>query len=433
MKCIEIAHDHELNVLVDMLKQVSSVRDPVELLGEFGRHFWQIRPVDLMLSLSTRSLQPGQYKITRCLRPREMHENYTPANPWRDWNSLPVHSGGFLGELISHPVPQLLHDLRITDDPVLGDTIADMGSCMASPIFDHGSAPNWNIYFHKEPDRYAPHQLADHFLTVNMVGTATRNLLAINRVEELNTQLTAQLEAVARVQQSLLPRKIPDIPGVTIATSYLTSNESGGDYYDFFALPDGRWGLVIADVSGHGAAAATVMAMLHAILHAYEEDPFTPDAVMNYANARLSASRIESIFVTAFFAVYCPRTGRFCYTRAGHNPPRLKHGNTGRVDPIDAAAGLPLGIDPDYTYTASCFTMEPGDTLVLYTDGIVEAFNEQREMFGLQRLDQALVGCSGNPDCAVDSLYRKLFEHTHSLDRDDDQTIVAMQRQCQER
>ena len=428
MKCIEIAHDHDLNVLVEMLCEVSSVRDPVSLLGQFGKHFWQIRPVDIMVSISTRNLEPGQYKITRMIYPSRVDASFEPANPWRNWEHIPVRTGGFLGELISHAVPQLLHDLEIDNDPVLGDKLADMGSCIASPIFDHGKTPNWNIYFHHEPDLYTIGQLADHFLTANLVGTATRNLLAINREEELNAKLTAQLEAVARVQQALLPRKIPHIEGLTIATSYLTSDEAGGDYYDFFELPDGRWGIVIADVSGHGAAAATVMAMLHAILHAYEVDPFTPDAVLGYANARLASSRIESFFVTAFFGVYDPATGELVYTRAGHNPPRLKRGDTGRVLAIANAPGLPLGIDPSYVYQTDTITLAHHDTLVLYTDGITEAFNNQREQFGLSRLDGALVGCSGMPDCVVDSIHTKLFEHTRSLDRADDQTIVALQR-----
>jgi sigma-B regulation protein RsbU (phosphoserine phosphatase) len=325
-------------------------------------------------------------------------------------------------------MPQLLHRLGVRDDPVLGNGIAEMGSCMASPLFDNGRDLNWNLYFHAEPEFYTPDHLADHFLTTNLVGTATRNLLAVNRADELNRRLTAQLEAVARVQQALLPTKVPSIPGVKIATSYLTSDEAGGDYYDFFALPGGRWGILIADVSGHGAAAATVMAMLHAILHGYQGPDFAPDAILRYANARLAASRIDGTFVTAFFGVYAPLTGRFVYARAGHNPPRLKRGESGEVLAVDDAPGLPLGITDDYDVQTSQVELRRLDTLVLYTDGITEAFNPQREQFGIAGLDEALHGCSGDPDCVVDSVHKALYRHTGSLSRDDDQTIVALRR-----
>lgn len=428
MPRVEIGANHDLRVLTEMLREVSLVRDPVSLLSRFGRHFWKVRPLDLMISCSRRGLAEGQYKITREIRPGATNNSEAPANPWRDWARMPAHTGGFLGEVLATPEPQLWHGLRIAADPVLGDRIADMGSCLASPIFDDGRPLNWNLYFHRDPDFYAPAHLADHFLTTNLVGTATRNLLAVNRADELNRKLTAQLEAVARVQQALLPTSIPTIPGLTVATSYLTSDEAGGDYYDFFPIPGGRWGILIADVSGHGAAAATVMAMLHAILHGYEGPEFTPDAVMRYANRRLAASRIESTFVTAFFGIYDPAAATLHYARAGHNPPRLKKGHTGEVLAIDGAPGLPLGIVDDYDGQTGCIVLRALDTLVLYTDGITEAFSPQRVQFGVHGLDEALLGCSGDPECVVDSVHKALYKHTGALGRDDDQTIVAIRR-----
>lgn len=427
MRRVEIPDTHELTVLAEMLRDVSQVRDPVSLLNRFGRHFWKVRAVDLMVTLSRRGLPDGHYKITRSVRPAQLTGEPT-HNPWRDWPSLPAHRGGFLGEVIANPVPQLIHDLDVRDDPVLGSALAEMGSCMASPLFDEGQAMNWNLYFHREPRFYTPDYLADHFLTTNLVGTATRNLLAVNRADELNRRLTAQLEAVARVQQALLPTRLPSIPGLKIATSYLTSDEAGGDYYDFFALPGGRWGVLIADVSGHGAAAATVMAMLHAILHGYQGPDYAPDAVMAYANRRLASSRIDGTFVTAFFGVYDPETGRVTYARAGHNPPRLKRGDTGEVVAVDDAPGLPLGITDDYSVHTSEVVLRHLDTLVLYTDGVTEAFNAAREQFGIAGLDESLHGCSGDPDCVVDSVHKALYKHTGSLSRDDDQTIVALRR-----
>lgn len=426
MRRLDTADHTELGVLAEMLREVSSVEEPVSMLRRFGRHFWQVRPIHLMISVSRRGLPEGSYKLTRVVRP-DSFDGEAP-NPWRDWEKLPLHRGGFLGETIAQPRPQVFNHLHVPEDPALGDMLAEFGSCMASPIFDRGEALNWNFNFHRDPELYTPDMLADHFLTANLVGTATRNLLAVNRAEELNRQLTAQVEAVARVQQALLPTTTPEIPGVRIATSYLTSQEAGGDYYDFFPLPDGKWGILIADVAGHGAAAATVMAMLHAILHGYVGPEFGPDAVMRYANARLSNQRIDATFVTAFFAVYDPAEHTLVYARAGHNPPRLKLGDTGEVVGLDDASGLPLGITEDYEIQTGQVRLGLRDTLVLYTDGITEAFSPQREQFGIERLDKALVGCSGEPECVVDSVHKALYAHTRSLSRDDDQTIVALRR-----
>ena len=230
------------------------------------------------------------------------------------------------------------------------------------------------------------------------------------------------------MQQALLPIEIPEIPDLSIATSYLTSQEAGGDYYDFFPLPGGRWGVLIADVAGHGAAAATVMAMLHAILHGYEGPEYDPAAVMRYANRRLGMHRIDATFVTAFFAVYDPADHRLTYARAGHNPPRLKRGDTGEVCVLDDAPGLPLGITDEYDIQTGQLELDLHDTLVLYTDGITEAFSADREQFGTRRLDEALIVCSGEPECVVDSVHKALYQHTRSLSRDDDQTIVALRR-----
>ncbi len=173
-------------------------------------------------------------------------------------------------------------------------------------------------------------------------------------------------------------------PGSEIApSSYLTSNESGGDYYDFFRLPGERWLILIADVSGHGAAAATVMAMLHAILHCYSPlngiDRFDPAQIMEFANDRLLNARLEGNFVTAFLAVFDPATGRFDYANAGHNPPRLKDGLSGKITPIDGAGTLPLGILEDLNATTETIHLKPNDTIVLYTDGITEAFSPPRK------------------------------------------------------
>ena len=429
MHRVDLSASADLPILLEMLRDASTRRRPEEMLRAFGQHLWRVRPVDRVVTVSVRALNPGEYKVTRVIdRGAHAVDPDNPPNPWRDWDRLETHTGGFIGSIIARPEPQLLHDLRVADDPALGDAVADMRCCMASPLFDDGRVLNWNLYLCADPRGYTPRDLADHLVTTNLVGTATRNLVAVNRAEELNRALQRQLEAVARVQQALLPAQIPRIPFTRIATSYLTSDEAGGDYYDFLGLPGGGWGILIADVAGHGAAAATVMAMLHAILHGYEGPDFSPASVIRYANRRLATSLIENSFVTAFFGVYDPSTGSLAFARAGHNPPRLKRGGTGEIIALDGGAALPLGITLDHPVEQDRVVLEPHDTLVLYTDGITEAFGPGREMFGVDRLDRTLEACSGEPDCVVESVHAALYEHTRARTRDDDQTIVALRR-----
>jgi sigma-B regulation protein RsbU (phosphoserine phosphatase) len=269
-------------------------------------------------------------------------------------------------------------------------------------------------------------------LLSNLIGAMTRNLVAIKEVERLNGELNAQFEEVARVQQSLLPEKIPVIPGLAVATSYLTSDRAGGDYYDFLPMPGGRVGILVADVSGHGAGAATIMAMLRAILHCYSGGDGGAASILRFANHRLVASRLEGNFVTAFFGVFDPATARLNYASAGHNPPRFISGATGEIRGIEDGASLPLGITQDLDFLSEDLQLRPGDAMVLYTDGITEAFGSAHadrgiDMFGVERLDRAILASDLRPDSIIENIHKALFEHTGARTRADDQTLVAFQ------
>ena len=418
---------------VEMLQQMSKQTVPEKLLYTFGKHTYTMRRNDYLISLSRRGLRSGEYKITRSFVPRDVFEPDEPPvdmNPWRDWKTMPAHVGGFLGEAIADDEPKLYHGLSVRNDPVLGDSIGEFGSMMAVPAYDHGEALNWNFQFRREPGGHTLEELEQAVMTTNMLGTATRNLVAYTQAEELRSQLEGQFQQIASIQRSLLPRRLPTIPGLKIAASYLTSDQAGGDYYDFFEYPDGAWGVLIADVSGHGAAAATIMAILHTILHGYEGEKTDPAVILDYANRRLLRAGIEGSFVTAFFAIYKPATGEFHYARCGHNPPRLvRSGPPAKIVGVDKAGALPLGITDDIPFESARFSIDPGDALVLYTDGITEAFDSQREQFGTHRLDDAVLEGSGNPDLVVDAVFSGLYRHVGAMTRDDDQTLVVLQRE----
>jgi phosphoserine phosphatase RsbU/P len=412
-----------------MLSDVSRATRPIEVLRAFGRRYWTLKPIDYFLSVSVRGLDMGMYKITRRIDAAAVLAGQTElpeSDPWGKWDTIPLQRGGLVAELVATPRPKLVRNLSLTDDPALGEAIAGLGSCIALPLYDRGEVLNWAIQFRRSPDGFTVEDLEEALVVANMVGSTNRMLLLYDEVQRLHHALAVQFEEVARVQRSLLPRQIPDIPGLEIATSYLTSDQAGGDYYDFFPFDDGTWGLLIADVSGHGAGAATVMAMLHGLLHAYSTRGGSPEAVLRHANRQLVDAGLEGNFVTAFFAVYNPANGVLTYSRSGHNPPRLKDGTSGKTRGLDGAGGLPLGVFEPYEISTEEVQLTPMDTIVLYTDGITEAFNGQREMFGVKRLDEALDHCTGMPDCVVDSVHSALYKHTAARTRADDQTLVAL-------
>lgn len=433
---VDTSNSDTIALLMEMLAEVSKAKTPNDAVAAFASRFWKFRRIDLLLAASIRNLPEGQYKITRrsrvVLGPNGYEQKLDKGNPWRDWDSIPAHTGGFIGEVIAGGRPRLFHHLDLTDDPVIGEEIRRgpiMRCCMVSPTYDQGRALNWTFQFKPEPDSLSPDDLEMALLIGNLFGSMTRGLVALEENRRLTTRLNKQFEEVARVQQALLPKQLPDVPGVTFATSYLTSEQAGGDYYDFFELRNGKLGIVVADVSGHGPGAATVMAMLHAMLHAYPDDSgdTTPADVMRWANERLVEAALDGSFVTAFVGLFDPRTRVLIFANAGHPPPRLKDRRTGKVRSLEGESSFPLGITLDMEIPNNRVQLEPGQTLVLYTDGITEAFNNRQEMFGIEGLDAALVKCSGMADCVVDSIHAGLFEHTGVMSRADDQTLLVME------
>lgn len=425
----DLSQDPRLGQVTQMLRTLSVADTPLQTMAAFAKYYWPLRPLGYMLSVSTRDLPRGRYRITREINIEEVlagRQVPVPAEPWRTRELIPVREGGMLWEWIRDGAPKLIRGMRVENDPILGSTLAPYRSALIFPLFYGGAPVYWNLQFRREEDAFPAQDIEQAMIVGNLIGGNNSRLVLMEEIRTLNERLTVQLEEVARVQASLLPREKPDIPGLELATSYLTSDRAGGDYYDFLRFDEGRWGILIADVSGHGPAAATIMAMLRGILHCYSGADRSPDAVLRFANARLVEAGIEGTFVTAFFAVYDPATATLSYARAGHNPPLLKDGMTGAIRTLDGVGALPLGILDPLSLECDRLTLRPNDTLILYTDGITEARSGSGEMFGAERLDHALVKCSGQPDCVVDSIHGALFEHTGQRGRADDQTIVAL-------
>ncbi|MDX2116068.1 MAG: PP2C family protein-serine/threonine phosphatase [Planctomycetota bacterium] len=428
MRLVDLSANPRITNYIQMLREVSRATEPTEVQKRFAALLRDDNLVNGFVSLSVRGLPRGKFKITRLNISDDL--GVITSNPWRDFDLLPTYEGGFLGEVIRTPEPKLMLDLDIKGDPVLGDGLARFGSCFANPLYDEGEALNWSLTFKFAKDGYTLSDAESFLLRGNIIGRMTKSLVVAKQVRELNERLTQQLEQIAQIQRSLLPDRTPQVPGLVVATSYLTSNEAGGDYYDFFEMGGGKVGVLVADVSGHGAGAATMMAMLQTILHGYQERGNGPAAMLEHANRELMTKRIESAFVTAFMSVYDPETRTLTYSNAGHNRPQQRL-RDGRTVEVDGAASVPLGVIDRPEYEEATREFGPGETVLLYTDGITEAFSPppQREMFGARRLASALASVDGEPLCVIEAVHEKLYEHTHSRDRADDQTLVVLRAQ----
>ncbi len=206
---------------------------------------------------------------------------------------------------------------------------------------------------------------------------------------QVSSQLTQELRVARTIQKGLFPREYPQLPGFSLAARCQPANETGGDFYDFVELEDGRLGIVIADVAGKGVPAAVLMADARSILRAEARDGHGPAHVLEWVNRWLYNDTGADSFVTLLYAVLDPRQGRLCLANAGHLLPMLHNDGSDGVQEVEIY-GLPLGLTPDATYEEIGLALGSGDTLLLYTDGVVEALSPERELFGFERLTQTL-------------------------------------------
>ena len=235
-----------------------------------------------------------------------------------------------------------------------------------------------------------------------------------------------ELEVAKALQQGLLPSRAPDLDDYRFAHSYRTANEVGGDYYDFLPLPDGRLALVVGDASGHGMAAGLLMAIANATLKtALDLDP-EPEKVLELLNRTLARTGDSRAFMSLFYAILDPASGQLHYVCAGHPFPFLRRAD-GRVEELGTGA-LPLGIRPSLEARSDSTTLEPGDLLVLYSDGLVEAIREDGEDFGFDRLRE-LLSPAATPQAVHDRILAAFDKFVGGEDLRDDLTLVVIRRE----
>jgi serine phosphatase RsbU (regulator of sigma subunit) len=259
------------------------------------------------------------------------------------------------------------------------------------------------------------------------MDTRSNDLRAKTFKLALASQRDAQeLERAAQVQGTFLPEMTPEISGWELAVTLEPARQTSGDYYDFIPLSNDRWGIVVADVADKGTAAALFMTSSRSLIRTYaEEYEMWPEIVLSETNRRMLADTRSGLFVTVFYAILDPSTGVMTYANAGHNPPFMlvKGGNTRLL----SRTGTPIGIFTEATWEQAQVKFSPGDSLVIYTDGIIDAHNDSEEPFGETRLlDTIQTNSSKSADRARDGILDDVHTFVGGAPQFDDITIMVL-------
>lgn len=243
-------------------------------------------------------------------------------------------------------------------------------------------------------------------------------------------KMTKDLKKARQVQESLLPETLPVLPGWELAAGLKPAGETSGDFYDYILLPNGKIGISIADVTDKGTSAALFMALSRSIWRTYAVDyPDNPEKTMELSNQRILADTHGGLFITLFYGILDPKTGDFCYCSAGHHPAYRLKMKDGSIEQLPRT-GIPLGVLDDSTWKQARINLEPGDTLVLYTDGVTDALNDKEQFYGQERLQDAVRKYNGDP---VKEMHASLFSEVQAwigqAQQYDDITLMLIRRE----
>ena len=277
-----------------------------------------------------------------------------------------------------------------------------------------------------------PIDLDDLSVTIEKAIEQIQYIKTMQKEHNELTSIKGDLAVAREIQQAILPRIFPPFPEETasmdIAASMNAAKDVGGDFYDFFRIDKDRIGFTIADVSGKGVPAAIFMAVARTLIRATGIRGVSPAECITYSNSLLSQESVNYMFVTVFYGIYNIRTGEVTYANAGHNPPYLVRAD-GSVEMLPLSKDIVAGAFDDFQYSQESLQLEPGDTLLLYTDGVTEAINTEDKEYGEGRLEKQLAQCS-NLSCQeiIDKVKEDVKAFAGEAEQSDDITLFALKR-----
>jgi hypothetical protein len=247
----------------------------------------------------------------------------------------------------------------------------------------------------------------------------------VKRIVE-RERVKAEIDAANRIQAALLPLESPSLAGATFASHYRAATEIGGDYFDFLALPTGEIGIAFGDVSGHGLTSGIVMAMAKAALLVQVDVDPSPKVVMHVLNEIVIKTAPKRIMMTFFFGLLEPQSQTLRFSSAGHLDPYVYRAGKERLEPL-SSWGFPLGVRRREPFREHTVEFSAGDRIILYSDGLIEAVDDDGEPFGFERFEQTILACG---DQSAEEIKKALLASVKKFTRnrppEDDQTLVVV-------
>ncbi len=271
-----------------------------------------------------------------------------------------------------------------------------------------------------------PIEFEDLEITLRKTIHETRARKQAARDRDRIVALQRELDVARRIQQSILPRSFPASAKFELAARMLTAKEVGGDLYDFFLIDASKLGFVIGDASGKGIPAALFMAVSRTLLRAIALNGMAPHECLRQVNSVLHASSDSETFVTIFYGILDTSTGELTYCNGAHNPPYILRADH-RLESAGAPDGLMLGLFAQAQYQSNTLTLQPGETLVLYTDGVTEAKNQAGDDFTESRLEECLqhAASAAGPEI-INAVVSAVQQFANSAPQADDLTLMTL-------
>jgi sigma-B regulation protein RsbU (phosphoserine phosphatase) len=310
-------------------------------------------------------------------------------------------------------------------------------SLMTIPLFLDGEITRWVFVLGEHIDQFSEVDLEQAILLANLANTYMARIDETEALAKANDWIERELSDIGRLHKLLLPQEDVQLNGTEVASYFSFCELAGGDYYDLVNLsriidPDyppeqaDIWGLIVADASGHGAAAAVEIAMFDAVLRTYHASPENgPANVFNYTNKYFFTRTLRGSFITAAILNCDPRKQLLRYANAGH-PPVIMKTPEGELIELAQNNGIPLGVDPGWQWQNTEITVHPGSVLVSYTDGMTEALSPQGKQLGMDRFKAVIRDTTGPAQAYKEALVSAIQHHQQGSQQADDQALVVM-------
>jgi len=403
-------------------------------LSTLHAHFGGEFPDCSLALLLVRGQAPGRCRLAGLIGP-DGTEHVPNIDPIGEQHTLPLFADALAARIADGTAAHVVEVPPAQRGSPLAEILFSPATVLAVPIANSGEHTHWLAFGSTLAHRFDRADLERVMLHVNLAASLIVRPLALRALTQETERQRREIEGLADIQKLLLPDN-PQIRGLEYAVHWQPAATAAGDYYELtnisrFAPPEfshpsaDMWGVIVGDVSGHGAAAAMETVQFDAILRTYRANGLPgPAPVISYVNKYFFSRRNRGHFMSAFATSYRPDTRTLLYLSAGHPPLLRRSGDS--VELVGEGDQIPLGVLRDHEYRNNSIRVERGETLVLYTDGIVEARDARGVMFGIDRLKALVAAGADDPETLLQDVVAQVHAHQDSAIGADDQTLVVL-------